>query len=75
MTYTKPLLMERLHRKSRMSREIHVRFCESPGVKFSRATRRSTSRVEALGALTVGHPIARPNAHLHAQDETDRTET
>jgi len=30
---------QRLDEKSRMSREAHVRFCESVGVKFPRATR------------------------------------
>ena len=29
----------RLDNKSRMNREIHVRFCEGPGVRFPRATR------------------------------------
>jgi len=34
----------RLDNKSRMSREAHVRFCESLGVKLPRATRPPRSR-------------------------------
>lgn len=42
MTTAKPFAIfppRRLSDKSRMSREVHVRFCESPGVRFPRATR------------------------------------
>ena len=34
-----PCFDQRLDDKSRMSREAHVRFCESVGVRFPRATR------------------------------------
>ena len=33
--------MQRLDNKSRMNREIHVRFCEGLGVKLPRSTRQS----------------------------------
>ena len=45
----------RLDNKSRMSREVHVRFCESLGVQFPRATRLVVvckDRVQAEAALT-----------------------
>ena len=46
----------RLDNKSRMSREVHVRFCEGLGVRFPRATRlvvlcRSQSEAEAALAM------------------------
>ncbi len=35
---------QRLDDRSRMNREVHVRFCESLGVKFPRATRHLVPR-------------------------------
>ena len=42
--------MQRLDNKSRMNREIHVRFCEGLGVKLPRSTRQSV-----CGAVYVQH--------------------
>ena len=51
MSKTKPLIW--LDDKSRMNREVHVRFCEGVGVKFPCATRRFQGSGEILANLKI----------------------
>ena len=57
--------------RSRMNREVHVRFCEGVGVKFPRATRRAPRGCaeDEGGPLGVGlqeqEQGARSNYYLH----------
>ena len=48
----------RLDNRSRMSREVHVRFSESARVKFPRATRRESSPGVGSMAINYSCPIA-----------------
>ena len=52
MTQAKPYgCVQRLGHRSRMSREVQVRFCEGLGVRFPRATRPARAAPTPEGAI------------------------
>jgi len=58
---------DRLNNKSRMNREVHVRFCEGLGVKFPRPTRPYWQAKEINRVILECDPIG---MHLFTKQET-----